>query len=241
MNEHALTPAQILTLVGRIKGLILTDLSETSYDMAILTLSNNDGVDLPSYKIKANPALLARQLGQTNSRPEHLREENRPEDDKAAAKFDDEVSTFLKERSTSARKWLQNKIHSLKGEYYRVNAENRIAGQTGYGDDNDNLTAHNKSGLYFTELEPLDDFEVADMELSNAIKAGQGTIQVKLNDVASFKNNMIDAAEKRRRERMAALTGRPVVATPKSEPAPEEPPVDEDTPEQEPATTRAGN
>ena len=216
MNENVIVAPQTITLIGRIKNIILTDLSESKYDVAIVNLSNVD-ITQESHKVVSSPVFLARQLGMSNGRPEHLQEDNRPTDPKEAEAFDEQIKQFLNDRATSARKWLMNKSKTIRGDYYRIRAEHRIAGTTGYGEEVGNLTPHTRSGYHLIELEQLDEFEMADVELTKALSSG---VTANLGDVATFKNSMVDAAEKRRKERMAALTGKPVV-TAKPEPKPE--------------------
>lgn len=141
MNETTVNPL-IFTVVGRIKGMVFTDLTESDYDIAILLLSGRT-VEHPDHKLKANPVLLARMLGQSNSMPDELKDEPQFEEidgetDAARTKrlkeFNKQLDAwnakrdeFRNDRAKSARKFLTQRISELVAakEYARVTYEER--------------------------------------------------------------------------------------------------------------------
>lgn len=213
------TLAVTLTIIGRIKGLILTDLTESDYDLAILKVSG-DTVHDADRKIKANPTFLARQLGMSNAIPEELKAENQPvwEDiddepkadrDKRLKKFNKETSDieskraeFLANRAAASRKFLMSIKDNVIGEHYRFVVQERKKGETHYEDESGNAIPHTASGLYLSEMEVLDDTDIADYELDRA--AITHGVKVQTEDVM----NHVDRVAERRakaKERRAQL------------------------------------
>lgn len=165
-----ITTPECPTTVGMISKLLFTDLQESDYDIAILHVIDPHDIHKKDI-VKSNPVFLARELGMHNSRPDELKDENRPKDEKEALIFDEKVKKFVEDRRNSARTYLRNYIEENKNTMYRIQFERRIKDKTGYGEDRLNLKAHTRTGDYLVSIDELTEQQAVIAQLTGASKA----------------------------------------------------------------------